>query len=88
MKFEQVLTTNPTTEILIPVAKLTLMIHVSRSSLYDWINPKSSRYDPTFPTPIKVGRATRWLLSEIKDWIEAKAKKRDTTQLDTLTPQK
>lgn len=87
MKFEQNLSTHATAEILIPVAKLASIIHISRSSLYDWINPKSSRYDPTFPTPIKVGRATRWLLSEINDWIEAKTKARDISQLCTLTPQ-
>ncbi|WP_257222012.1 AlpA family transcriptional regulator [Acinetobacter sp. YH12151] len=87
MKFEQVLTTNPTAEMLIPVTQLASMIHVSRSSLYDWMNPKSSRYDPTFPAPIKVGRATRWLLSEINNWIEAKAKARNNIQLSTLTPQ-
>ncbi|EJO6531955.1 AlpA family phage regulatory protein, partial [Salmonella enterica subsp. enterica serovar Typhimurium] len=22
---------------------------LSRSTIYDWINPKSPRYDPTFP---------------------------------------
>ena len=87
MKFEQVLTTTPTAEILIPVAKLASMIHVSRSSIYDWMNSKSSRYDPTFPTPVKVGRATRWLLSEIHDWNQTKAKARDSSQLRTLTPQ-
>ncbi|AMW78530.1 hypothetical protein AMD27_06295 [Acinetobacter sp. TGL-Y2] len=87
MKFEQVLTTNPTAEILIPVAKLASMLHVSRSSIYDWMNKKSLRYDATFPVPIKVGRATRWLLSEINGWIEDRAKVRDSNQLRTLTPQ-
>ncbi|WP_277619419.1 hypothetical protein [Aeromonas hydrophila] len=24
---------------------------MSRSTFYDWLNPKSPRYDPTFPRP-------------------------------------
>lgn len=33
-----------------------------------------TREDPTFPRPIKLSRgATRWRLSEVFAWIEAKA---------------
>ena len=46
---------------------------LSRSSIYEKINPKSRRYDPTFPTPIKIGvSAVGWLRHEIEAWILSK----------------
>lgn len=43
---------------------------ISRSSIYEKINPKSPRYDPTFPRPIKLGPASvGWVESEIDQWI-------------------
>lgn len=48
---------------------------ISRSTIYDWMNPRSPRYDPTFPLPIKLsGSSSRgavgWLESEICWWID------------------
>lgn len=46
-------------------------IGLSRSTIYDKINPKSPRYDPTFPKPIKLGGgAIGWLTHEVDDWLE------------------
>ena len=46
---------------------------LARSTLYDRINPKSPRYDATFPRPISLGAgAVGWIESEITDWIEAR----------------
>ena len=44
---------------------------LARSTLYDRINPKSPRYDPTFPKPIDLGggRAVGWLEHEVDAWI-------------------
>ena len=67
---------------LISRAMLESIISLSRSSIYDRLNPKSKRYDPTFPKPIKFGHSTRWRLSEVSEWIESKAaarKQRDLT---------
>ncbi len=51
---------------------------IANATAYDWLNPKSPRYDPTFPRPIKIGAAAvAWLESEIDDWIAAKMKSRD-----------
>ncbi|HGN1756111.1 TPA: helix-turn-helix transcriptional regulator [Proteus mirabilis] len=45
-------------------------IGVARSTLYDWINPKSPRYDPTFPKQKRLGRqSVGWVESEINDWL-------------------
>ncbi|EJD6042841.1 MULTISPECIES: helix-turn-helix transcriptional regulator [Providencia] len=45
-------------------------IGVARSTLYDWINPKSPRYDPTFPKQKRLGRqSVGWVESEVNDWL-------------------
>lgn len=45
----------------------------SRSSLYERINPRSPRYDPDFPKPIKLGaKAVGWVEKEINLWIESR----------------
>jgi prophage regulatory protein len=57
------------------VKGLVEMISVSRSTLYDWMNPASPRYDPTFPRsrPLsKKGVAVGWLESEVVAWIKDK----------------
>ncbi|MEX6256333.1 helix-turn-helix transcriptional regulator [Providencia huaxiensis] len=45
-------------------------IGIAQSTLYDWINPKSPRYDPTFPKQKRLGRqSVGWVESEINDWL-------------------
>ncbi|VFS52527.1 helix-turn-helix transcriptional regulator [Budvicia aquatica] len=43
---------------------------ISRSTIYDWINPKSPRYDPTFPRQIPLGKkSVGWLESTLNEWL-------------------
>ncbi|CAI1153333.1 MULTISPECIES: helix-turn-helix transcriptional regulator [Enterobacterales] len=43
---------------------------IARSTIYDWLNPKSPRYDSSFPKQRKLGRqSVGWLESEIDAWI-------------------
>lgn len=52
---------------------LVEMLNISRSTIYDWQNNKSPRYDPSFPKKIKVGAScVRYSIAEIKEWIETK----------------
>ena len=52
---------------------------VSRSVIYEKINEKSKRYDPTFPKPIKLSlNAVGWFEHEIIQWLELKAEQRFT----------
>ncbi len=45
-------------------------IGIARSTLYDWMNPKSPRYDPTFPKQKRLGRqSVGWVESEVNDWL-------------------
>ncbi len=48
---------------------------LSRSTIYDKINPKSKRYDPTFPTPVRLGEgAVAWVADEVNDWLARQIK--------------
>lgn len=46
---------------------------VGRATVYDWLDPKSRRDNPTFPRPISLGaNSVGWLEREIDDFIEAR----------------
>jgi prophage regulatory protein len=48
-------------------------IGLGRSTIYDRMDPKSTRYDDTFPKPVKLGcSAIGWIESDICRWIEAR----------------
>jgi prophage regulatory protein len=50
-------------------------IGVGLSTVYDWQNPRSPRYDPTFPKRIKLGLATSGIIeADLDAWINLKAK--------------
>ena len=57
--------------------ELIKIIGLSRSSIYYRLNLRSKRYDPDFPTPVKLNNASRWLLSEVEAWIESKISARN-----------
>ncbi|EPH0544567.1 helix-turn-helix transcriptional regulator [Serratia marcescens] len=53
---------------------VALKTGLSRSTIYDWINPKSPRHDPTFPRPRSLGsQSVGWLEVELDDWILQRA---------------
>ena len=61
---------------------LEARLKLSRSTIYDKINPDSPRYDPTFPKPIRLGNgsAVGWIENEMEDWLRgriAASRKRD-----------
>jgi len=46
---------------------------LARATLYDKLDPKSSRHDSTFPRQVKIGpKAVGWIESEIQNWIESR----------------
>ena len=46
---------------------------LSRSTIYDKLNPKSPRYDATFAKPIKLGaRAIGFYEAEVQAWINSR----------------
>jgi prophage regulatory protein len=59
---------------IISCAELQRRISLSKSAIYDRLNPKSSRYDPSFPAPISLGGMSRrigWVESEVEAYIAA-----------------
>lgn len=55
---------------MIRITSVMKKIGVARSTIYDWINPKSPRYDATFPKRRCLGKQSiGWLESEIDEWI-------------------
>ncbi|WP_410497692.1 helix-turn-helix transcriptional regulator [Chitinibacter sp. S2-10] len=52
------------------IKELAKMIGMGKSSIYDRLNPKSKRYEPTFPRPIKLGVGTTvWASDEVESWM-------------------
>lgn len=46
---------------------------IGRTTLYDKMNPKSKRYDASFPRPIKLSlSAVGWFEQDIIDWLNSK----------------
>ena len=50
------------------------LLGISRSSIYDKLDPKSPRYDSSFPQPKKLGAsAVAWRLSDVEAWVNSRA---------------
>lgn len=48
-------------------------IGLSRSTIYDRLNPISPRYDSTFPKPFKLGgTAVGWIEEDVYRWIDSR----------------
>jgi len=49
------------------------MTGLSRSAIYERLNPQSVYHDAAFPRPVKLGRrAVGWRASEIAAWLESR----------------
>ena len=54
---------------------------LSRSAIYDKLNPKSPRHDATFPVQVRLGvEAVGWLESEINTWLLSRINARTCQQ--------
>ena len=63
---------NPNTKV-IRQPSLVSITGLSRSTLADFQNPKSPRYDATFPKKIRLGaRAVGWSLEEVVAWFSSR----------------
>lgn len=46
---------------------------LSRSTIYDKLNPKSPRFDPLFPRKVCLGaRAVGWYMHEVEQWLQGR----------------
>ena len=49
------------------------MMGISTSTHYEILNPRSKRYDPDYPKPIRIGpRSVRYMEHEVINWLEKK----------------
>ncbi|WP_320151434.1 AlpA family phage regulatory protein [uncultured Tolumonas sp.] len=63
----------PNSPKIIRIKDVATMIGVAKSTIYDWTNSKSPRYDPTFPKSIKLGaNSVGWMQHQLIAWIESK----------------
>jgi prophage regulatory protein len=53
---------------------LEARLKLSRSTIYEKINPDSPRYDATFPKPIRLGNgsAVGWIEDEVEIWLRGR----------------
>lgn len=57
------------------------MTGLSRSTIYEKINPKSPYHEPTFPVPISLGAsAVGWVEHEVQAWINQRIQDRQTLE--------
>ncbi len=59
----------------IRMRQLSALLSVSRSTLYDWLNPHSPRHDPSFPRPVRLsakGVAVGWIFDDVKQWLNSR----------------
>lgn len=43
---------------------------IARSTIYDWLNPKSPRHDASFPKQRRLGQqSVGWLEAELDQWL-------------------
>tara|TARA_R110000796_G_scaffold251913_1_gene384460 strand:+ start:3179 stop:3388 length:210 start_codon:yes stop_codon:yes gene_type:complete len=56
--------------IVLRMKQMTQKLSISRSSIYEKMNPKSPRFDATFPKPIRLGAASvGWLENQVDEWL-------------------
>jgi len=52
------------------IKDLIAKIGMARSTIYDWLDPKSPRHDTTFPKPFKIGRSSiGWFEHDVDQWL-------------------
>ncbi len=64
---------NPTKPLTYRGREVDALLGISKSSRYNWQDPKSPQYDPTWPLPIKLSaRSTGYRVTEIEAWLAAR----------------
>ncbi|MGP5295910.1 helix-turn-helix transcriptional regulator [Psychrobacter faecalis] len=68
--------TNQLTSLLprmLPLKEVSYHTGLSSTTIYDMLDKRSKRYDPTFPIQVKLSKGrVAWVESEVAVWIESK----------------
>ena len=51
--------------LLLNIKQVCALVSLSRATIYRLIE----HGDPLFPTPVKIGSSSRWLLTDIIEWV-------------------
>lgn len=71
--------------VILRTKQLSKFLGLSRSAIYDRLNPESPRYDSTFPTQIHLGgRSVGFLEAEVNEWLKARIEARERRFVDTI----
>lgn len=61
----------------VSILRLTQVLAITgfkKSTIYNFLNPKSPYFDSHFPRPRKIGkRSVGWVSSEIFEWVATRA---------------
>lgn len=58
---------------MLPLKDVVYFTALSSTTIYDMLDKRSSRYDPTFPRQVKLSKGrVAWVESEITQWLESK----------------
>lgn len=71
---------------MINISMVSELTGVSRSTIYEMMNPKSKYHEPTFPKKVNLTTCrVGWVASEINDWIESRIAVRDQGETVAMT---
>ena len=55
------------------MTELTAILGISRSNIYEKLNPRSKYYDEDFPKPIKLGASSvGWQYASVEKWLASR----------------
>ena len=58
---------------MLPLKVVTYHTGLSSTTIYDMLDKKSKRYDPTFPIQVKLSKGrVAWVESEVTKWLDDK----------------
>ncbi|MGO3633615.1 helix-turn-helix transcriptional regulator [Psychrobacter sp.] len=58
---------------MLPLKQVIHYTGLSSTTIYDMLDRRSKRYDPTFPIQVKLSKGrVAWVESEVAQWLESK----------------
>ncbi len=58
---------------MLPLKQVVHYTGLSSTTIYDMLDKRSNRYDPTFPVQVKLSKGrVAWVESEIAEWLQAR----------------
>ncbi|WP_201604106.1 helix-turn-helix transcriptional regulator [Psychrobacter submarinus] len=58
---------------MLPLKQVVHYTGLSSTTIYDMLDRRSNRYDPTFPVQVKLSKGrVAWVESEVAQWLESK----------------